>query len=485
MQVRLVETMRIPHTTAAVLRSHLLARAASIVICLLIPACRQESTMKPAGDDARATAATTAAAATPDRRAASKRMPLPVLDLADLDPASAQVIQAARAHVRDDLLAADGWGQLGMTLMAHDILEPAARCFAQAARLDGNEARWPYFEAIAVRAVEPETAIVLLEQAAQRFGDEPNAAGLRLAELLIDRNQLEQAKRVLEGILNKDPANAWACRTMGRIHLLQKNFHACLTSLQGASEHGTPSKQGLLLAAEAHRRLGDLDAATRDRARAAKQPNAVLPDPHYQEIVRLRTGLKTHLTHADDLFVKGRVDESIKIARQAIAEYPDSEWARILLARGLIRQRRLDQAKAVLRETLRLAPNSYEAHFRMGVAFQVAGDFAMAVNWFEKTIELNPRSAVAYRNSGMCNFATQNYDAAEEDFKQAVEVAPNYFDGHMALGNFYIKVGKQTRARAALLSASRLKPDDRRVKDMLASLGDDQSFSETDLDLCE
>src|SRR5579862_4541136 len=53
-------------------------------------------------------------------------------------------VERARQKVLDNPNDAYAWGYLGMTLEAHLYEADAARCFAEAARLDPTDAQWPY-----------------------------------------------------------------------------------------------------------------------------------------------------------------------------------------------------------------------------------------------------------------------------------------------------------------------------------------------------
>jgi tetratricopeptide (TPR) repeat protein len=151
------------------------------------------------------------------------------------------------------------------------------------------------------------------------------------------------------------------------------------------------------------------------------------------------------------------------LLKQLVIDYPDSEWGYILLARGQIRLRRLDEAEASLAQALRLNPNSFQAHFRMGVLFQVKRDFKTATEWLLKTVELMPDSAVAYNNLGQCRFEVQDLAGAEKYFLKAVKVQPNFLDGHLRLVEFYAREHRFDAAQKSLKAAQNLQPENNRV----------------------
>src|SRR5437899_2943389 len=76
-----------------------------------------------------------------------RRVPVshpPILNLTGAEPVVAEAIEAARTSVAANPRSASAWGRLGMVLHAHDYLAEAARCYAQAEKLDSHDPRWPY-----------------------------------------------------------------------------------------------------------------------------------------------------------------------------------------------------------------------------------------------------------------------------------------------------------------------------------------------------
>src|SRR5262245_4443283 len=65
-----------------------------------------------------------------------------------IDPSVAAAIGAARQKVLDDLRSAAAWGELGKLLLAHTFETEADVCFEQAAALDPDDGRWPYYRGL-------------------------------------------------------------------------------------------------------------------------------------------------------------------------------------------------------------------------------------------------------------------------------------------------------------------------------------------------
>ena len=412
---------------------------------------------------------------------------IPEINLENIDAAVADAIRGAMQNVRQSRTSADRWGHLGMVLLAHDFRAPAAVCFAHAGELNPNEPRWPLFQARAIRVSQPLHAIPLMEKALALF---PNTSAradvlvlrLQLAELLIERDLLDEAAEQIQMVLTLDAENARAHYETGRLAFLKNDFAGCLKHLQRAESLGAIRKQGALLAAEAQRRLGDVKAADEQRARAARLSKSTWPDPFSQQLAKLRTGLKARLVRAEFLYAQQKIDDSIDLLEKTIVDYPESQWARILLARALIRLRRLAEAEQALTDALELSPDSVEAHFRMGVTLQLQQRYREAAKWFEQALQLKPDFAMAHKNLGFCHINLGELDAAVASLYRAVESQPDFTDGWKMLGKAEESRGNVAQARQAYQKALALDPDNHAIRESLRLLDVDATFDPSDLD---
>ena len=102
-----------------------------------------------------------------------------------------------------------------------------------------------------------------------------------------------------------------------------------------------------------------------------------------------------------------------------------------------------DYAKAIecYKETVRSKPNSAEAHFYLGLAYDKAGDKEKAIESFREVIRLEPTSSRAYCNLGLCYKDLGVYEKAIESYKEAVCIKPDYDRARGNLGMAYVEVG--------------------------------------------
>ena len=71
-------------------------------------------------------------------------------------------------YLREHPSAGPAWGRLGMVLHAHVFADEAQACYAEAARLDPADPRWPYLEANIQLSRVPDAAVPGLRRAAEQ-----------------------------------------------------------------------------------------------------------------------------------------------------------------------------------------------------------------------------------------------------------------------------------------------------------------------------
>jgi tetratricopeptide (TPR) repeat protein len=102
-----------------------------------------------------------------------------------------------------------------------------------------------------------------------------------------------------------------------------------------------------------------------------------------------------------------------------------------------------DYAKAIecYKETIRLKPNSAEAHFNLGLAYGKIGDKENEIKNYKEAIRLKPNLAEAYCNLGFIYRDLGNSKEAIESFKEAIRIKPDYNKARGNLGLVYVETG--------------------------------------------
>jgi tetratricopeptide (TPR) repeat protein len=116
------------------------------------------------------------------------------------------------------------------------------------------------------------------------------------------------------------------------------------------------------------------------------------------------------------------------------------------------------EATVQLEKLLPQAPDSFEVHEMLGLAYSAQSQDAKATTHLEKAVRLKPNSAAARTNLAMNLARSGKPDLAEAQFRKAVELEPRNFDASHDLGELYIQSGKVAAAIPFLEQAQHVNP---------------------------
>jgi tetratricopeptide (TPR) repeat protein len=397
----------------------------------------------------------------------------PTLELAGVDPAIVKAIQTAQTACAQTPRSALAWGQLGKTLLAHEFYVAGGKCLAQAEQLDPTQARWPYLQGIAFAAADPPdpgAAIQKLEHAVELGKEVPDALRLRLGEVLLAQDRLDEAERQFQRVLQVNPTHARGHLGLARLALRRGNPAKCREHLDHALNDPHAKKAARLLLTEVQQRLGKEPAAEEIRQVAQLPEDPAWPDPFWEDVLRLRTGLKAHLYRAERWLRQGRSVEALALLQQCVQDYPDAYYAWLVLGRAYIRQRNDRAAEQALRTALKLAPDSAEVHFHLGIALFHQGHYRAAEEAFRSATQAKPNFAMAHYNVGYCLVHKGDRAGAIEAFRLALRYQPDYADAHMMLSRLLANNGQHAEALAHAQLAVQYSPADSPAKKRLQPL---------------
>jgi protein O-GlcNAc transferase len=379
-----------------------------------------------------------------------------------VDPAIVAAVEQARRKVVQSPRSANAWGLLGTVLVVHEFRPEGNFCLARAERLAPGELRWPYFQALsALRATDVETALPKLERTVALGGDRFDSPRVRLAELLLSLNRLDEAEAHFQHLVEKDPRHAQAHLGLARLCSQRGKLQESLRHLDVARNHPHTRKAAHLLLAEVQHRLGNAAAAEQARQRAAGlSDDPYLPDPLNDEATNLRTGKVAALDRARSRTIEGNVTAALALLTQTVRDYPEADDAWLQLGQAFLQREDPEAAEKALRRAIELAPLSHLNHYYLGAALIVRGDDKAATRCFRKAIALKPDYAPAHHNLGNCLVAAGDTSGALDAYRTAVRCEPNLFETHVALATLLAQTGQLAEALVHARHALRLKPAD-------------------------
>ncbi len=406
----------------------------------------------------------------------------PEIATADLDPELTAAIENARQRIRQDPYSASRWGDLGKLLRVALLVSDAAACYAQAARLDPGDPRWPYLEGEALRLSDSRAALAPLQRAAALAGDREVAPHLRLAEVLLALGRDDGAEQQLRRAQAIDPDDPTVQYNLGVLALARDDTDGALTHLK-RSEHSlfTQRKTCIQLAA-VYRRLGrDREADKYSRKADQLEPDHTWLDPFVPEAEAV--GRPARLKQVQQLEMQGDFRAAAELLTQLIHERPEYS-AYVALGNDLAKLGDFARAEQALRSAIALAPDSFRAHYELSRLMWVRADrdhnkdaerarqeFEEAAASARRAVACRPDYGMAYVVLGMSLRGLGKRDEAREAFHMAIACSPDLADGHLYLGEILAEEGRTAEARASLERALQLaRPEDARPREALAKL---------------
>lgn len=395
-------------------------------------------------------------------------IPVPTVDLTGASREVASAISSARQRALAEPKSAAAWGDLGMWLLAHQYEHEANLCLGQAARLDPNDARWPYLLGLNLAVSHREQAIQEFRRAIG-LRDHWPVAHLRLGELLLAQEEFDAAKQELDIAFQQDANSSRACFNLSHWFLMRGDPSTSLLWAIRAARLAPESRSIHELLASIHHRLGNRDEAVQELQLAEQSSTEELGwhDELAAKVLTLRKDAGSFLELAQSLMNGRRFDEALQVLREGLRQSDRDVRLYIALAQTLNQLQRSEEVKALCRTAITRHPDSAELRFQRGVSEFQSGKVADAERSFREAIRIKPDHAFAHYNLGHVLLKLDHPDEAETAFETAAELRPLFVFAHVNAARLQMKRGELLRAKGHLREAARVAPNDIEVRDLL------------------
>ncbi len=122
----------------------------------------------------------------------------------------------------------------------------------------------------------------------------------------------------------------------------------------------------------------------------------------------------------------------------------------------------LDKARSNCGRALAIQPQLAEGHTCLGDIFYSSGNYEEAVKELQRSLDLDHRSDETLRLLAAAYQKTGNAGAAEEAFRKAVSLRPNYWGVYSAFGSFYFTQSRYAEAAGMFSKAIERAPQNYR-----------------------
>jgi arylsulfatase A-like enzyme/Tfp pilus assembly protein PilF len=155
---------------------------------------------------------------------------------------------------------------------------------------------------------------------------------------------------------------------------------------------------------------------------------------------------------------QGHHQEALRNLRTAEKMEKNSVAITSLMAREYYHSNDMTHAAEYFQSTLRLNPKDAVASYYLGLSQLELGDLAPAETSFQRALELDPMLIAAAYNLGVACSRQHRAEDAIRAFQRAVAILPDYAEAHEALGELYLYLNRPDAAARELERAVAIAP---------------------------
>ena len=253
----------------------------------------------------------------------------------------------------------------------------------------------------------------------------PKLLHLSGAIALLERD-LEQADILLQKALNANPDDLQTRTLLGAANFYQGNYEAAHRHLTQVLKVQPALLPAIKLLASVQHQLKQSDAVVK-----LLEPALRL----YPKDPQLMAMLGTAYMQVN------RFEEGSELMSRAIEITPDLAAYRTQLALGLMAQGKSSEAISQLENTISLEQDFIQADVLLVLSYLNKQEFAKALEASQALEKRSPENPVGYNLTGLAYLMSGNQEQAEQRFKKALEVDPNFITAEANLARLAVQKG--------------------------------------------
>ena len=295
-------------------------------------------------------------------------------------------------------------------------------------------------------------AAALCRDAVERDPQDVNMTAL-LGAILLKLREFEAAEAHLRRAIELAPTFAKPHEDLGRLLVEQGRPAEAVEVLRAATRLDPKAEMALFTLGRALSMTGDGEQA----------------DAAFEASFELNPQ-RRKLALAAEHHKAGRCEEASRQYRELLLESPNDVDAMRLLAGILASQSDVEEAEALLRKAVSLAPDYALAFLDLGRLFQEQHRYAEAIECFQRTIRLQPSAAKPRHLLASTLAPVGRTEEALETYRQVLELQPRHAGAWLGLGHTLKTIGRQREAIEAYRECIRVRPDNGETYWSLANL---------------
>jgi len=383
--------------------------------------------------------------------------PVPAIAVDGLDTDVRSAILKARDQAVAQPKSAQASGSLGMVLEAHTLYQSAVPAYQRAVLLDPKGFAWRYYLALCLEKTGQLDEALASVSEGLRIRPDYAPAILKRAELLLKLGRFPESAATLEPFLAKNPSSPLALYFMARVKFAQQDFAAADGLYRRATVAWPTYGSAWFGLGETSKRLGR-DAETEKDYQLAETHKDHYPpakDELYLEMTKLATGIENRLIEAKRLMNKREFDQSSRIYKEVLKQYPDNPdcLVNLLFIAQYPNQATPEEVEDLYQRARAASPQLAEVYMYHGTALAAQGNYDAAVTELEKAVQLKPKNAEAH--AWLADVRERQHRPADaiEQYRIAIEQQPDFRIARLELAKDLLYAGRSREAIPVLLPA--------------------------------
>lgn len=399
---------------------------------------------------------------------------IPQPDLTSVDPSVQEQIHTALAAAMAQANAprahrANAFGRLGQIYQAYGFDGAALACYINAARLDAQSFRWPYYSGyLHQERGDAETAERDYQRALTlKPANIPTL--LRLGSLELTLNRPDAARQWFTKAMSPQNPSAAALAGLGKVALLERQYAAALKYFNQALAREPQASSIHYQLAMTYRGLGDL-AHMQEQLQARGNVEPAIQDTLLDEINVLKQGKFGLLERGNTAMREGRFSDAVDAYRQMVRLDPADPVSYKFLGVALARSGQPDEALKQYARALQLDPKNATVHYNTGILLIEAGKEEQAIAHFQQALQLDPGLVAAHFQLANLLMRKGKDADAEREYGVVVSLEPQNGFARLMQAMAAIHAGAYDRARKLLEESYAAFPGDTTIANALARL---------------
>ncbi|MBT8442752.1 MAG: tetratricopeptide repeat protein, partial [Gammaproteobacteria bacterium] len=271
--------------------------------------------------------------------------------------------------------------------------------------------------------------------------DPDNAAWrIELARLLVTMEQAEDAEANLKRAIEEDPESGTLRLALGGFYESRDRLGDAIQTYEALGRAQPLTPEGLA----ARNRVALLNLGV-DDGRAREIIEAILDE--------VPNNVDALLNRAAFSIQDGELGEAIADLRSALAKQPDSERGQLMIARAYLLNGDVPLAEDAYRRLVENNPSNRAARNELASLIGNRGDAEQAAALLRETLEMAPGDVGASRNLVRAMLLQQDYAGAEKEARRILDLGESSGDADFQLGQALQAQGETERAIAAFKEA--------------------------------